>query len=168
MLYLVMVSRLLQKRLQKEIKLYSQDNFTFPNLILRYRENNLLKWYFIVHELEAPFKDGMYFGYILLPTNYPFNPPDFYFLTPNGKFQPEAKICTTFSSFHPETYTCTWNIMTMMEGMISHMTDESSHGVGIINTSDADKQHFAKESREWNRNNQLFNEIFPEFNLRTN
>jgi hypothetical protein len=40
-----------------------------------------------------------------LPPDYPFSAPDFFVMTPNGRFAVNTKICTTFSSFHPETWT---------------------------------------------------------------
>lgn len=160
-----MASRLCLKRLNKEILMYKKENFCFPNLILRYKEDDILSWYFIVHDLQdTPFEGGMYFGKILLNEQYPLKPPNFIFLTPNGRFETNKKICTTFSAYHEETYTSTWNIMTMMEGMISFMTDiNPDKGVGSITTSDDCKKKLAKSSIEWNSNNELFNEIFPEY-----
>lgn len=157
-----MTSKLCQKRIKKEMELYSAENFKFPNLILRPDESNILRWYFIVYDLkDTPFEGGIYFGKIVLPNEYPLKPPDFYFITPNGRFQTMTKICTTFSSFHQETYTSTWNIMTMMEGMISFMTDTGfQEGIGSINTTDEKKRMYANSSLEWNKSNGEFNKIF--------
>jgi ubiquitin-conjugating enzyme E2 J2 len=158
------MSRILHKRLQKEIALYKQENFKFPNLILRYQESNLLRWHFIIYDLQDTcFQNGVYYGYIHLPNEYPFKAPDFYFVTPNGKFETNTKICTTFTSFHPETYTCTWNILSMTEGMVSYMTDDTSSGVGIINTTSEEKKNFANRSLEWNIQNQQFLSVFPDY-----
>jgi ubiquitin-conjugating enzyme E2 J2 len=161
-----MTSKLFIKRIQKEIQMYKKDNFKYPNLIIRPKENDLLTWYFIVYDLkETPFENGIYFGKIKLPTEYPLKPPDFYFITPNGRFHTEKKICTTFSSFHQDTYVSTWNIMSMMEGLISFMTDPPSDltdGIGYISTSEQEKKQLAQKSLEWNKNNITFNEIFPD------
>lgn len=158
------MSRLLHKRLNREMILYKQDNYKFPNLILRPDENNLLYWYFIVYDLkDTLFENGVFFGKIKLPNEYPLKAPDFYFITPNGRFDTNKKICTSFSSFHQETYTSTWNILTMMEGMISYMTDlESNSGIGIIITTDDEKKSFAENSLNWNKNNSEFNNLFPD------
>lgn len=157
-----MTSKLGQKRIKREIEIYSKDNFKFPNLILRPCEEDILKWYFIVYDLkDTPYDGGVYFGKVVLPKEYPLKPPDFYFITPNGRFEVMTKICTTFSSFHQDTYTSTWNIMTMMEGMISFMTDtKSQEGIGYIETSDNTKITLAKNSLNWNKSNEEFNCIF--------
>ena len=159
------MSRLLYKRINREIALYQQDNFKFPNLILRYDEEDLLKWYFIIYDLDdTPYKNGVYFGKIKLPNEYPLKAPDFYVITPNGRFETNTKICTTFSSFHQETYTSTWNILTMMEGLISYMTENNTSGIGTINTTVEEKIYLAKNSLKWNIENSEFNKIFPDIN----
>lgn len=160
-----MTTRIGQRRLKKEIQMYEKENFKFPNLILRADEADMLKWFFIVYDLkETPFEGGVYFGKILLPEEYPLKPPDFIFMTPNGRFETDKKICTSFSGFHRDTYTSAWNIMTMMEGMISFMTDLSPEATGIasIETSEKDKQELAKNSLEWNKSNEQFLRIFED------
>ena len=157
-----MVSRLCLKRLNKEIAMYQKENFSFPNLILRPKENDLLTWFFIIHDLqETPFEGGIYFGKILLDEQYPLKPPNFIFITPNGRFETDKKICTTFSAYHQETYTSTWNIMSMMEGMISFMTDKNpDKGIGSLETTDEEKCRLAKNSLEWNKLNDIFISTF--------
>lgn len=159
-----MTTRIGKKRLIKEIKMYQDENFKFQNLILRPMENNLLKWYFIIYDLkDSPFENGIYFGKIILPDEYPLKPPDFIFITPNGRFETNKKICTTFSAYHMETYSSAWNILTMMEGLISHMTDLlDNKGIGSIETTNEEKQQYAIKSMEWNLQNNEFNSIFPD------
>jgi ubiquitin-conjugating enzyme E2 J2 len=159
-----MASKLCIKRLNKEILMYQKENFKFPNLILRYRPDDILVWYFIVYDLkDTPFENGVYFGKCVLNEQYPLKPPNFFFITPNGRFEINKKICTTFSSYHMETYTSTWNILTMLEGMISFMTDTNhDNGIGSITTSAIEKTQLAHISLQWNKKNDLFNKIFPD------
>lgn len=159
-----MASKLCLKRLNKEILMYQKENFKFPNLILRHQEDDILLWYFIVYDLkETPFENGVYFGKILLDEQYPLKPPNFIFITPNGRFETNKKICTTFSAYHQETYTSTWNIMSMMQGMISFMTDiVPDTGIGSIKTSNTERINLAKMSLNWNKQNEYFNKIFPD------
>lgn len=165
-----MVSRLCLKRLNREIAMYQKENFSFPNLILRPKDDDLLTWFFIVHDLQdTPFEGGIYFGKILLDYQYPLKPPNFIFLTPNGRFETNKKICTTFSAYHQETYTSTWNIMSMMEGMISFMTDKNpDKGVGSIETTDETKRILANNSLDWNKSNDVFVSIFNDIDTLIN
>ena len=159
-----MTSRLCQKRLRREIEMYSKENFRFPNLILRPDDSNLLLWYFIVCDIkDTPYEGGYYFGKINLPNEYPLKAPDFIFITPNGRFETNRKICTTFSAYHQDTYTSTWNVLTMMEGMISFMTEDDKAGIGSITVSEAERRQLAQKSVQWNTENVDFNRIFPDF-----
>jgi len=159
------MTSLFNKRINNELKLYSKENFKFPNLYIRVNESNLQEWFFIVYDLkETSFEGGYFFGKILLASTYPLKPADFIFITPNGRFEVNKKICTSFSGFHPESHTSTWNILTMMQGIISFMTDkENIEGIGFLNTSDDEKKMFAKNSLDWNKKNELFKNIFQDF-----
>lgn len=158
-----MGSRLCIKRLNKEIIMYEKEKFKFQNLIIRPSDDNILNWYFIIYDLkETPFENGVYFGKVKLPHEYPLKAPDFIFYTPSGRFKCETKICTTFSSFHQETYTSTWNILTMMQGLISFMTDTDCDGIGSIKTTNQEKIELANQSLNWNKNFDLFNSIFSD------
>ena len=46
----------------------------------------------------------MILGRMVFPTDYPFKPPDIYFLTPNGRFEIGKKICLSITSFHQEEW----------------------------------------------------------------
>ena len=159
-----MTSRLCQKRLRREMEMYSKENFQFPNLILRPDDSNMLLWYFIVCDIKAtPYEGGYYFGKISLPSEYPLKAPDFIFITPNGRFETNRKICTTFSAYHQDMYTSTWNVLTMMEGMISFMTEDDKAGIGSITASDTERSRLAESSLRWNSENSEFNRVFPDF-----
>ena len=153
---------LFHKKIKNEIKKYAKNDFIFSNLKLKPDEIDCKIWYFLIYDLkETPFEDGEYFGKILLDSNYPIKPPDFIFLTPNGRFETNRKICTSFSGFHPEMYSSTWNIQSLMQGVISFMTDTKDiQGIGSIESTDDIKIDFAKKSNEWNKNNELYKYIF--------
>jgi ubiquitin-protein ligase len=163
------MSRLFNKRISKEIQMYKNDNFTYPNLILR-PTDDLTVWYFIVYDLQdTPYDTGVYYGNVYLPPEYPLKPPDFVFRTPNGRFEVDKKICTTFTGFHQDTYTSTWNIMTMMEGMISFMTDDvDTAGIGSMRCSDEEKKKYAATSLAWNKLQDNFNMTFPDIDTLIN
>lgn len=165
-----MTTRIGKKRINSEILMYKSSNFIFPNLILKPDLDNILIWYFVVYDLkDTPYQNGFYFGKILLPEEYPFKAPDFIFLTPNGRFEVNKKICTSFSAYHPESYTTAWNILTMMEGLISFMTDEvdesNNSSIGSIFTPITVRKTLAINSMSWNKTNKDFMSVFGEYNF---
>jgi ubiquitin-protein ligase len=158
------MSTLFYKRLHKEIQLYQKDNFSFSNLILK-PTDNLSVWYAVIHDLkDTEYAGGVYLMKILVPEKYPLSPPDFNFLTPSGRFDINKKLCTSFSGYHKDLYSASWNISAMCCGFISFMTDDASksesQGIGgIISTTEYKKQ-IAKESRNYIKNNKVVFDIF--------
>jgi ubiquitin-protein ligase len=154
------------KRINKEIQLYKKDNFSFPNLIIQ-PSDNLHTWYFIIHGLvDTDYTGGVFLGKVLLPEKYPLNPCDFILLTPTGRFEIDKKLCTSFSGFHKDLYSPSWNICSMLTGLFSFMTDNQdtaeSQGLGGIKTSKEEKEKIAKESQNYIKNNKHILEIFEQ------
>lgn len=89
------------------------------------------------------------FVQIQLPQDYPYSPPDFIMLTPNGRFAVGAKICTSFSSFHPETWSPAYTLTTLLLSFISFFADENSPGLGMVLMSSAQRKHLAALSVVW-------------------
>lgn len=55
-------------------------------------------------------------------------PCDIIFITPNGRFLTNKKICLSFTSYHPESW-ANWNIEGMLIGLISFfVTNERTTG----------------------------------------
>lgn len=156
------------KRLAKEIQLYQKDNFKFPNLILKPTEDNLALWYFVVYDLkDTDYENGVYLGKVMLPPKYPFKAPDFQFLTPSGRFEINKKLCTSFTGYHQELYSPSWNIASMCAGLISFMTDSidriESKGIGGISSTPEFKRETAKNSRDYIKNNKHILDIFETY-----
>lgn len=86
---------------------------------------------------------------IQLPRDYPYSPPDFIMLTPNGRFREGAKICTSFSSFHPETWSPAYTLTTLLLSFISFFTDEDSPAQGMVHMSVEQRKRLAVESVAW-------------------
>ena len=51
-------------------------------------------------------------------------PPQLLMFTPNGRFQPNKPICTSFSNYHPETWNPLWGVESIVIGFISFMLSE--------------------------------------------
>jgi ubiquitin-protein ligase len=156
------------KRLSKEIQLYQKDNFKFPNLILKPSEEDLRLWYFVVYDLkDTEYDNGIYLGKVILPPKYPFKAPDFQFLTPSGRFEINKKLCTSFTGYHQELYSPSWNIASMCAGLISFMTDSinliESKGIGGIDSTSEYKKQIANDSKNYIRKNKNIFDIFENY-----
>jgi ubiquitin-protein ligase len=161
------MSSVFNKRLNKEIQLYKSSNFIFPNLILQ-PSDDISLWYFIVYDLkDTEYVNGIYLGKVILPPKYPFKAPDFQFLTPSGRFEINKRLCTSFTGYHQELYSPSWNIASMCAGLISFMTDSTdnpeSKGIGGIHTTKDIKQEFAKNSKNYIKNNKNIFDIFETY-----
>ena len=124
--------------------------------------NNILIWHYVVIGPENSLYEGGFFhGKLVFPKEFPFKPPAIYMITPNGRFEVNKKLCLSISDFHPDTWNPSWSVSTILTGLLSFML-ETVATTGSIETSDLKKRQFAKESVEFNLNDPLFCELFPE------
>ncbi len=75
---------------------------------------------------------GIYHGRILLPPEYPFKPPSFLMLTPNGRFETSAKICLSISSHHPEHWQPSWSVRTALTALIAFFPTPGNGAIGSL------------------------------------
>jgi ubiquitin-protein ligase len=145
------------KRIEKEMKLFEDsDNF---QVVIDEMQKNV---YILFHISDPPY-GGYYIGKFVLPDNYPFSPPEFYMLTPNGKFEINIKICTTNTSYHAESWTPAWTLRTLALGFTTVFYDFSFKGLGHIETNERDTSlpKYAKKSVEYNL--KYYRDIFVKF-----
>jgi ubiquitin-protein ligase len=127
-------------------------------------ENNNLIMYFLINgQKDTDFEGGHYIGKIIHSNNYPFEPPDYYMLTPNGRFNINTKICLTNSSFHRETWNAGWTISSLLNGFYSVFIDDDVDGIGKIKDSKTKRHSYALNSIVYNIDN--FNDIYSKFNF---
>jgi ubiquitin-protein ligase len=143
-------SFLCKKRLDKEF--LDISNNPIPNIKIIYKDNNILNLYCLIYDLnDEEYKDGEYIFNIKISDKYPFKPPDFYFLTPNGRFDCNTKLCFSNSSYHSDQWSPLWNIKTIILGFLSFFLEKSSTGIGHINKSIELKKEYAINSKEYNK-----------------
>lgn len=112
--------------------------------------DNLFLWHFTIKgPRDTPFEGGIYHGKIVFPQQYPYSPPDIYFLTPNGRFETGKKICLTITSFHPDQWNPAWDVRTALTSIIAFMPTPAEGAVGALDTSDEERRHLAKLSHSW-------------------
>ena len=111
---------------------------------------NSLECHFIMRgPADSPYAGGEYHGTLIFPPQYPFSPPGIKVFTPSGRFQPDRKLCTSFSDFHAGSWNPAWSVSTILTGLLSFMlSDEIT--TGSIRSSDSEKREFAKSSHAWN------------------
>ncbi|XWV26932.1 putative ubiquitin-conjugating enzyme E2 [Tupanvirus soda lake] len=137
------MSTVVNKRVIKDIRDGIVNLKNDHNILIAPEENDFYKIHFVIPGPDdTPFEGGLYHGMIRLNENHPYGPPNIHMITPSGRFRPEPYpipngsrgICTTTSSFHPETWTPMNNIETVIKGFLSLMCDLSDLGVGALET----------------------------------
>jgi ubiquitin-conjugating enzyme E2 J2 len=153
-------------RLQKEYIQIQREEI--PNIVCAPREDNILEWHFVIHDLteeQSPsFCGGIYHGKLVFSPQYPYKPPSIYMCTPNGRFQINQRICTSMSDFHPELWRPLWSVRSILIGLLSFFLDEKEpQTFGSVQTSIEEKRRFAITSMQYNMKNPIFNQLFPQF-----
>ncbi|KAI8363112.1 ubiquitin-conjugating enzyme/RWD-like protein [Mortierella sp. GBAus27b] len=113
-------------------------------------ESDIFEWHFTIRgPEESDFDGGLYHGRILLPNNYPFAPPSLMFLTPNGRFELNKKVCLSITGYHPEYWQPAWGIRTVLVAVRGFLPTESKGAIGGLDTSVAARKALAIRSKSW-------------------
>lgn len=156
-----MASKQANKRLMKELVDITQS--PPPFIFARPKESDILEWHFILRgPPDTPYEGGEFWGTVVFPAEYPFKPPGIKMLTPSGRFQPDRKICTSMSDYHPASWNPAWSVATILNGLLSFMVSEEMT-TGSVRSSDSDRKLFAKRSHSFNVGQAKFRAIFPEY-----
>ena len=149
--------------IKKIIKEY-EDIYKIPidNVKVLCKNNDIYECYCLFHNLKDEYQDGEYILHIKLAPTHPMEPPNFFFLTPNGRFEINKKLCFSNSGYHSESWSPMWNLRTIILGFLSFFLEKKSLGIGHISMSDNEKQILARQSKQYNINN--LNEIYFLFN----
>ncbi len=109
----------------------------------------------------SDFAGGQYHGVLELPQTYPAAPPALRFFTPSGRFEPGKKVCTTFSDFHPESWSVTWRLSTILTATLSFLVDDAA-SAGTTSAFGFTRRELAAKSWRTNANNATFRQLFPQ------
>ncbi|RYR12763.1 hypothetical protein Ahy_B04g070134 isoform A [Arachis hypogaea] len=136
------VKRILQE--VKEMQSNPSDDFTSLPL-----EENIFEWQFAIRgPRDTEFEGAVYHGRIQLPSEYPFKPPSFMLLTPNGRFETQTKICLSISNHHPEHWQPSWSVRTALVALIAFMPTNPNGALGSLDYKKEERRTLAIKSRE--------------------
>jgi hypothetical protein len=112
-------------------------------------------WYAIVSNMigkSEEFVGGVYLVRIIIPDNYPFEPPSFVFLTPNGFCKVGETPCVDMGAEHPLNYKATLGILGFMNIVIGtiEMDWENISGRHFIHEPLETVRTFAEQSTAYN------------------
>jgi ubiquitin-conjugating enzyme E2 J2 len=147
------------KRIHKEMK--DLVNEPIPNCIVKPFEYDITKWRFLFKgENDTDYKGGLYMGSIELPKEYPFAPPKIKMLTPNGRLRSDGKsLCFSFSDWHPESWNPALGLRVIILGVISFFYEERNTN-GAIKSTKEQRQRYANDTLNFNRNHKDYKELF--------
>lgn len=89
---------------------------------------------------------------MIFPVEYPFKPPNIVFLTPNGRFEVNKKICLSITGYHPESWRPSWGVRTALIAIISFFLTKGEGAVGALDWNETEREKVAKESLDWKCN----------------
>lgn len=95
---------------------------------------------------------GEYLVRIELPDKFPFEPPHFYFMTPNGVYDCEKKVCVSIGEYHKDQYRATLGVPGFCNQLVSGLIGWKTlgGGINIIETTIDKKKKYAADSCAYN------------------
>lgn len=128
-----------------------------PNEYIKFAidEKDVNVWFVKFYGLDTPYKGGEYIAKFIAPENFPYDPPKFEFLTPNGLYDADGKMrpCVSIGEYHKGDYPSVLGMhefpMQILGTLISW--DTLGHGISVVNTTEDEKQKLADQSAEFNR-----------------
>jgi len=118
-------------------------------------EDKVRVWYVLLHGVTGDkdeFVGGEYLVRIEFPDKFPIEPPWFFFMTPNGVYNPETKVCINIGGYHKDQYRAALGargfIKQLVSGLIGWETLDG--GINLIDTTVKQKQTLANDSVLYN------------------
>lgn len=129
-----------------------------PNNWLRFalNETNVTTWYVELSGFSGDndeYTGGVYLARMELPPDFPFKPPTFYILTPNGLYIPDKIVCVSIGQYHADAYRATLGVPGFCNQLVSGLVGwkDMGAGVNLIKTTLEEKKKLAAESIAYNR-----------------
>jgi len=139
-------------RLKKELKALLESPPPYIPAVA-VDDRDMTAWHFLMRgPPDTPYEGGWYVGRVRFPPDYPFKPPALFMVTPSGRFATGVSICTSMSEFHPESWSCSWSVATILKGFLSFMCEDgpAAETTGAVSTTAGEKHALAAASLAWN------------------
>ncbi|KAF2367382.1 Ubiquitin-conjugating enzyme E2 [Trinorchestia longiramus] len=157
---MVKVSPIATRRLKADYMNMKRD--PVPFILAEPLPSNILEWHYVIEgPKDSPYHGGFYHGKLKFPPNFPFGPPSIYMMTPSGRFKTDSRLCLSISDFHLDKWNPAWTISTILTGLLSFMLEDTIT-YGSIESTDEEKKVLACKSWQFNLNNEIFCELFPD------
>jgi ubiquitin-protein ligase len=149
------INKITIKRITGDINLFQKTNPTYFDIYPN--KDNILEIYFLlIGQPNTPYEGGHYICKLVHNPSYPFKAPDYYVLTPNGRFMVNKKICITNSSYHQDDWApAAWNLISILEGFSSIWHSdigEDKHGIShLTNTPESQIKEYTNNSIKYNK-----------------
>jgi ubiquitin-protein ligase len=158
-----MLNRIQIKRLKKEIDELNNNKLNY--LTAYQNDENLMEFYFLFYgQKDTVYDDGKFIGKLILNDKYPALPPDIIFLTPNGRFDIDKKICLSITGFHRKEWNPLLTIQNMLIQVYSVFNSDDDTGISHLKETNEKRIEFSKNSEKFNI--EKYNLIYSNFNMK--
>jgi ubiquitin-conjugating enzyme E2 J1 len=116
-------------------------------------KDNPLVWYAMLHGIADDFEGGEYLVRIETTPKFPYAPPWFYLMTPNGVYDIEKKVCIDIGGYHSQNFRAVLGVDGFAKQLVSGIIGGIDHGISILHTTSEQKKALAKLSKMYNEEN---------------
>ncbi len=131
---------------------FTKDTKT-PNEYIKFTmsEDNPGIWYALLHSFDGEsdeFKGGQYLVRIEATDKFPHSPPWFYFMTENGVYGCDKKVCISIGGYHEGEFRAVLSLGDFTKQLISGMIGwkDLGSGINILDTTAEQKKLLADAS----------------------
>jgi ubiquitin-conjugating enzyme E2 J2 len=121
-------------------------------------ESKLSEWFVLASGFggdHGEYVGGEYLIRMEVPKTYPADPPHFYFMTPQGLYGVEKKVCISIGEYHKSNYRAVLGIIGFCNNLVSGLIgwETLGRGIEILHTTKEEKMKLASASVAYNARN---------------
>lgn len=141
-----------------------------PNEFLKFHitEDDTSTWYILLSGFSGDddeFAGGEYLVKVVMPPKFPYDPPEFYFITRQGLYDINKKVCISIGEFHASDYRSALGVIGFCTQLVSGLIGWRTMGVGISILSTTAKEKAKLAAASVSTNYDSHSEIMEAVNL---